>query len=130
MNTRTRIGSALIAAAVLLPLAAPAAGLGFLRRTPIYYFTDGDLKLMSDAALQILNGSDPSAQREWNNPKTGYSGKVQGLGRFKSSDGLDCRKLKLWNQAKGIEGESTFPVCRSAGGEWQLASGKELTQQD
>lgn len=130
MNTCTRIGSALLAAAVLLPLTAPAAGLGFLRRTPLYYFTDGDLKLMSDAALEILNGNDPNAQREWRNPKTGFSGKIQALGRFKSSDALECRKLKLWNQAKGIEGESTFPVCRSAEGEWQLASGKELTKQE
>lgn len=128
MNTRTRILSALIVAAALLPLAASAAGLGFLRRTPLYYFTDSDLKLMSDTALEVLNDSDPTAQREWSNPRSGFSGKIQGLGRFKSSDGQDCRKLRIWNQARGIEGESTFPVCRRAGGDWQLASGKELVK--
>lgn len=130
MNARFLALLSSVALAVpLLPAGAVAAGLGFLKNTPLSYFTQADLKLMGDAALQVLNDADPQAAREWQNPRTGYSGKIQGTGKFMSTDGLDCRRLKIWNQAKGIESESVYPVCRDPkDGEWRLASGKELTR--
>lgn len=110
-----------------LPLIGHAAGLGFLSNSPVYYFTDADRKLMNEAVAAVLGSDDGKALREWNNPRTGASGKVEGLGRFRSAEGLDCRKLRLWTQAKGIEGQATYPVCRAGDGEWRLASGKALT---
>ncbi|HEY5806695.1 MAG TPA: RT0821/Lpp0805 family surface protein [Povalibacter sp.] len=114
------------AALILLPSISHTAGLGFLNNAPISYFTDADLKLMHGAVLEVLNDADGTTVREWKNPSTGYSGKVQGMGKFRTADGLDCRKIKVWNQAKGIESESVYPVCRAAGADWRLASGKEL----
>ena len=105
-----------------------AAGLGFLKNSPIYFFTQADLDLMNETALAVLNDSDPEASKEWSNSKTGYSGRVQSLGRYRSSDGEDCRKVKVWNQAKGLQSEAIYPVCKTASGDWQLASGKELTK--
>ncbi len=113
---------------VSMPLPTVAAGLGFLKNSPVYYFDDADRKLMNEAVVEVLNEASGESSREWKNPRTGSSGKVQGMGRFRSADGLDCRKLKLFNQARGIEGEATYPVCRADGGEWRLASGKELTK--
>lgn len=113
-------------AALTLPLLANAAGLGFLKNSPISYFSDADLKMMNGAVLEVLNAADATTVREWANPRSGYSGKVQGMGKFRTADGLECRKLKVWNQAKGIESESVYPVCRAAGSDWRLASGKEL----
>ena len=120
--------SILLASALFLPLAAGAAGLGFLKETPLYYFTDADNKLMNEAVMGVLNDADAEARREWTNPKNGYSGRVQGTGKFRSSDGLDCRRVKLWTQARGVESETMLPVCRDAKGAWRLASGKELTK--
>ncbi len=105
-----------------------AAGLGFLKNSPIYYFGKADLKLMNEAALAVLNAPEADAQREWSNKKSGYSGRVQSLGNFRSAEGQTCRKVKVWNQAKGIESEAVYPVCKDQGGEWRLASGTELTK--
>ncbi|HEY6644956.1 RT0821/Lpp0805 family surface protein [Povalibacter sp.] len=105
-----------------------AAGLGFLKETPLYYFGDADRKLMNEAVQAVLNDASGEAAKEWRNPRNGYSGKVQGTGLFKSEDGLDCRKLKIWMQARGVESESTYPVCRANGGDWRLAAGKELNK--
>jgi hypothetical protein len=120
-----------ILSAILTTLAvvpAQAAGLGFLKETPLYYFGDADRKLMNTAVLSVLNDADGEAVQEWSNPRNGYSGKVQGTGKFKSEDGLECRKLKIWMQARGVESESLYPVCRVDGGEWRLAAGKALTK--
>ncbi len=119
------------AVAVLMTVAAApafAAGLGFLKETPLYYFGDADRKLMNAAVLAVLNDDNGEAMQEWSNPRNGYSGKVQGTGKFTSSDGLDCRKLKIWMQARGVESESLYPVCRDSGGKWRLAAGKELSR--
>lgn len=116
-----------VVASVLSPPVV-AAGLGFLKNSPIYYFTQADLKLMNEAALAVLDAPEPDALREWRNPRTGYSGKVQSLGNFRSAEGQACRKVKVWNQAKGIESEAVYPVCKDARGEWRLASGTELTR--
>ncbi|HKE94275.1 MAG TPA: RT0821/Lpp0805 family surface protein [Povalibacter sp.] len=112
---------------LLLPPQSHAANLTFLRNSPVFWFNDTDRRMMNDAAMQVLNDADPRAVREWNNPRTRAAGRVESLGRFRSADGMDCRRLRLWNQARGIEGEMTFPVCRVQGGDWRLASGVELT---
>jgi hypothetical protein len=127
MNTRVVL-SVLASSMLLLSSGAGAAGLGFLKNSPLYYFNQADMKLMNEAARAVLDAPEANGQREWKNPKTGHSGKVESLGNFRSADGETCRKLKLWNQAKGIESESVFPVCKTGNGDWQLASGKELTK--
>jgi len=126
--TRHRVLIFAALAAFTAVAAAPvrAAGLGFLKETPLYYYGDADRKLMNAAVLAVLNDDDGEAMQEWRNPRNGYSGKVQGTGKFKSEDGLDCRKLKIWMQARGVESESLYPVCRDTGGTWRLAAGKQL----
>jgi hypothetical protein len=104
-----------------------AANLSFLKHTPLHWFTDEDFRLMNEAAAFVLNDQDPLAKREWTNPGNGYSGWAQGGGSFKSDDGLECRKLRIWTQAKGVESNDVYPVCRDSSGRWRLASGKNLT---
>lgn len=125
---RLIIATAAIAAAGV-PLSSAATGLGFLNNTPLSFFTPQDFDLMRDAVKAVLEDPDPTTVREWLNPKNQYSGKIEGLGAFKSSDGLACRKLRVSTQARGIESAATYPVCRTASAEWQLASGKELVRE-
>ena len=126
MNRSLHSLLACLAFASVLPVSSHAAGLGFLKETPLYYFTPADNKLMNEAVFAVLNDSDAQARREWTNPKNGYSGRVQGTGHFKSADGLECRKLKLWTQARGVESETLVPACRDSKGQWRIASGMEL----
>ena len=74
MNRPTLILHGLLALTIAtLPAAAGAADLGFLKESPLYYFTDADRKLMNEAVQAVLNDSNVEAVREWTNPKNGYS---------------------------------------------------------
>jgi hypothetical protein len=51
------------------------------------------------------------------------------MGSFKSTDGLQCRKLRIWTRARGVENIATYPVCKTEQGDWQLSSGRELVKE-
>lgn len=113
-------------ASTLLSAGLPAADLAFLRDTAITALTDADRKLQNEAILSALEDPQPQTAKEWNNPKTRASGRAQTLGNFKTEEGLHCRKLQVLTQAKGIDNQFSFPVCKSERGEWFIASGKKL----
>lgn len=110
-----------------LPPVVSAAGLRFLKDSPLTYFTAEDRKMMQEAAYAVLDDPDAAAVREWKNPKNEYSGKVEGLGEFHSADGLRCRKIRILTRARGTENVTIYPVCKTEKGEWQISSGRELT---
>ena len=129
MRTCKSLSLIIAIAAAGLPMLSAATGLGFLNNTPLSFFTQQDFDLMRDAVKTVLEDPNPTTVREWLNPKNQYSGKIEGLGAFQSSDGLPCRKLRVSTQARGIESAATYPVCRTASDEWQLASGKKLIKE-
>jgi hypothetical protein len=104
-----------------------AANAGFLKDTALAYLTDEDRRMQTETALSVLDDANATSVKAWQNPKTGSSGRSESLGNFRSEDGLHCRKLRLSTTAKGIDSLFSFPVCRSAAGEWFIASGKRLT---
>ena len=112
---------------MMTPGVAFSANAGFLNDTAITALTDADRKIQLDTALVVLESADPKSTKEWQNPTTGSSGRIETLGNFKSEDGLHCRKMKLFTRAKGIESQFAFPVCKKVTGEWFIASGKQLT---
>jgi hypothetical protein len=105
-----------------------AAGAMFLQDTAHAALTEEDKKLQHDNAISVLNGEDANGSKEWSNPKTRSSGRSQSLGNLKSEDGLHCRRLRLYTNAKGVESQLTFPVCKNVGGDWFIASGMKLTK--
>jgi hypothetical protein len=119
-----RIACALL---TILPAALFAANAGFLKDTALAYLTDEDRRMQTDTALSVLDDVAAKAAKDWRNPKTGSSGRSESLGNFRSEDGLHCRKLRLLTSARGIDSQFSFPVCKSAAGEWFIASGKHLT---
>jgi surface antigen len=110
----------------MTPGVAFSANAGFLNDTAITALTDADRKIQLDTALAALESTDPTSTKEWRNPTSGSSGRIETLGNFKSEDGLHCRKMKLFTRAKGIESQFAFPVCKNTNGEWFIASGKKL----
>lgn len=90
------------------------------------YLTETDKKLQRDAALFVLEHAQPTASREWRNPLTGFSGRIEGQGDLISDPGLRCRKIKVVVQVKGAESVFVFPLCKDASGEWFFASGPKF----
>jgi hypothetical protein len=106
---------------------ALALDLDFLRDTPITYLTETDKVLQRDAALYVLEHTESDATREWSNPLTGFTGRIEGKGDWISADGQRCRKIKLVAQAKGAESVFVLPLCKDAAGEWFIGSGLKLS---
>lgn len=123
----TYVWCAIAMAALLASPRLPAGNLDFLHDTPMTYLTDADRKLQRQAALVVLEDERANAVREWSNPATGASGKIEGQGELISDDGLRCRKIRIAARAKGAENVFTLPVCKNAQGEWFFGSGLKLT---
>jgi|JRYI01.1.fsa_nt_gb surface antigen len=126
MNTRVSASVLIVVLTLTHHAHAAAANTGFLKDTALAFLSEEDMKLQTATALSVLEGADARGLKEWKNPKSGARGRSQGLGNFKSSDGLHCRKLRLWVEARGIETQFSFPVCKGNDGEWFIASGKTL----
>ena len=109
-----------------IPVGTFALELDFLRDTPVMYLTETDKKMQRDAAVFVLEQADPNASREWRNPMTGYSGRIEAQGDLISDDGLQCRKLRIVVHAKGGESVFVLPLCKDTGGEWFFGSGLKL----
>jgi pimeloyl-ACP methyl ester carboxylesterase len=120
---RVAIRCAVMIVICAIPARLFALNLDFLRDTPVMYLTEADKKLQREAALFVLEHEDPNASREWQNPQTGYSGRIEGQGDLISDDGLKCRKLKIVVHAKGGESVFVLPLCKNPQGEWLFGSG-------
>jgi len=100
--------------------ATQAANLGFLNDSPMSYFDDEDIRLLREAALKVLENKSSRTKESWTNPATGHSGRVEGRGAFTAEGGLACRRLRLSNRAKGMEGQATYTVCKDAEKGWMI----------
>ena len=116
-----------IVAAMLLPGVVAALPTDILGNSPILKMTDADKKLQYDAVLDVLESSDPRAMREWENSSTGFKGRIDAQGDMVSSEGLRCRRLQLRTQVRGLQSLFAFPFCKSAEGQWFIASGMKFS---
>jgi hypothetical protein len=110
--------SLLAVLATALPVAA--ANLNFLKDAPISKFTEEDLKIFTQTRDQLLNTGKDGETREWSNPATKASGKINIVKSFER-DGLRCRSLKITNRAKGLSQTNPANFCQQASQEWILA---------
>ncbi len=109
-------------AAIVCSAAVAQGGLGFLHDAPVGYFTSDDFALMQTATSEVLNSTDRHATKTWQNPATGNSGRITLLASFTSSEGRDCRRLRVENYTPEITGSSTVKVCRFPDGGWLIDS--------
>jgi surface antigen len=96
--------------------------LGFLRDAPVGYFTPDDFVLMQTATSAVLTGTDRGITKSWHNPATGNSGSITLLASFTSTEGRDCKRLRVENHTQEISGSSTVKVCRFPDGGWLIDS--------
>jgi len=113
----------ILLAMVAIPAAVHAAGvsgLGFLRNTPLAYFRQQDFDKMMASVREVLDSTDPAAKRTWANAKTGASGSVESVGQFTATDGAPCKRLRVRDQVKNLQGEMRYTVCRYPDRGWIL----------
>lgn len=116
----TAFATAVALACLLAIPATQAANLGFLNDSPMSYFNDEDVRLLREAALKVLENKSSRTKESWTNPATGHSGRVESRGAFTAEGGLACRRLRLSNRAKGMEGQATYTVCKDAEKGWMI----------
>ena len=88
-----------------------AVNFQYLRYSPIASFTSEDFELMQEAGYQALNEYEDGKVIKWENPETQNSGSITPL-NSSTIDGLQCRKVKIVNQAKNKYNESSFTFCK------------------
>jgi surface antigen len=114
----------LVAAATLSLLASlnadAAAGLMFLRESPLSRFTEQDFEILRNAANVVLGSSELGAAQEWSNDASGNSGRITALQQFTATDGRLCKRLTLDARSSQFDGSWTYTVCRGADGDWKI----------
>ncbi len=108
----------LLLSTALLATAAGASVYGFLDQGAVRYFRGDDAELM----MQNLNATlaDPAdgATQAWRNSATGSHGRAGVLKRFEH-DGMDCRRVRVTNHARGIDDTATADMC-NVDGTWKV----------
>ena len=117
--------------AALLVLAAGATGtaeaqtnLGDVRDAPSAKFQPADFDLLW-AAVDEVSRTKVGDARSWENPATGNGGTIKLLKVFTSTDGRDCRRLRMDNHAKSLKGSTKQIVCATPDGKWMLDAGAQ-----
>jgi hypothetical protein len=114
--------AALFAVGVLASPALAQSNLGELRDSPTSKFTPQDFEMFWAAVYEISRDKKPGDTRTWENAATGNGGTLKLLNVFTSTDGRDCRRLRVDNHAKSLKGSSKQIVCASPDGKWLLDS--------
>ena len=105
---------------VLFATASHASNLGFLKNSPLRYFTQEDMDLMMKNAEAALDADEPSARREWSNPKTGANGSAEIKSAFTGSDGAPCKRIYVVHNIKSWSNAATHAVCKYPDRGWIL----------
>jgi len=107
------------------PAALAQANLGELRDAPSARFTSQDFEMLW-AAVDEVSRDKIGAVRKWENVATGNGGAIKLLKVFMSTDGRDCRGLRIDNYAKSLKGSTKQIVCadpNDPSGQWMLDAG-------
>jgi hypothetical protein len=97
----------------LLPAAAAAQNLSFLKDAAVSYFDEKDVSMLLETVDATLDEQQPHAIREWKNPGTGNSGKMEVLGTTTSAAGTPCKRLRITNVAhNGVNSRASYTFCK------------------
>jgi len=117
IRARWLAAAALIAGCTAV-ITATAGNLSFLADSPVAYFNSDDMQLMRESANKVLDSPDANAQQSWSNAKTRASGMAQVRGQFTAANGTPCKRLRIVNQARGLQSDATYTVCKTADRGW------------
>lgn len=95
-----------------------ASNYGFLNDSAATYFQDRDEEMMSANAFYALNHVSDGKKVSWKNPSTHAWGYAIPSNTVRQHGSL-CRYLKIFNNARGVTGVSTYFLCK-VGKQWKI----------
>jgi len=98
------------------------ANLGELRDAPSAKFQHADFDLLWTTVDEVSKAK-VGTSKTWENAATGAGGTIKLLKVFNSTDGRDCRRLRVDNHAKSLKGSTKQTVCATPEGKWVLDAG-------
>jgi surface antigen len=107
-------------------LAAAQNWVGLLKNSPAESFDAEDLQLFLDTGRKALNEAKDNETLRWNNPKTRARGELTVTRSFEWKS-YRCKELRVYNEAGGRKGTSTFNLC-SVEGKWRLLAPSQVNQ--
>lgn len=114
--------AAALAALALPDVASAAAGLGTaLKGSPFARFTDQDTEMFLGTARTLVESKKDGDELRWANDASGAWGTMNVKRTFKRR-GATCRDVRGENTAKGRTEPFRVVLCRTAEGEWKIAS--------
>ena len=113
--------------AILTACATLMSGVGFaqtnlgdLRDAPSGKFTPQDFEMLWATVDEVSRTKQKGTTKSWKNETTGSGGTIKLLNVFTSTDGRDCRRLRIDNYAKSLKGSTKQIVCADTEGKWIL----------
>jgi surface antigen len=121
MRTRKQAIAAVLALSLCLVAAAQAQGSrDVLTGAVAAKFTSQDFDLMWAAIAEVSDGKKVGTVKTWENAATGNGGSLKLLKVFTSTQGRDCRRLRMDNHSGKQKGTSGQNVCMGPDGKWLL----------
>ena len=114
--------AACVAASLCASAVAPAqSNLGKdVQESPSAKFTPQDFDQFWATIDTVSNDKVTGMAKKWENSANGNGGSIKLLRVFTSTDGRDCRRLKVENHAKTLKGVSNMTVCANPQGKWLI----------
>jgi len=120
---KAALAALLVVGAIASSGASAQVNLGDLRDAPSAKFQPADFDLLWATVDEVSRGKAIGASKSWKNAVTGNGGTIKLLKVFTSTDGRDCRRLRVDNYAKSLKGSTKQIVCASPEGKWMLDAG-------
>jgi surface antigen len=113
--------AALLALSLCLAAAAQAQGSrDVLSGSVAAKFNQQDFDLLWAAITEVSDSKKVGTVKTWENAATGNGGSLKLLNVFTSTEGRDCRRLRMDNHAKKQKATSGQNVCMGPDGKWLL----------
>jgi hypothetical protein len=101
-------------------MALAQSNLGDFSDAPMAKFTPEDMEMLWATVDAVSLTRKPGTAKNWENAATGSGGTIKLLNVFTSTDGRDCRRLRVDNHAKKVKGSSKQIVCAAPDGKWMI----------
>ncbi|MCW8928929.1 MAG: RT0821/Lpp0805 family surface protein [Gammaproteobacteria bacterium] len=96
-----------------------AVNMQFLKYSPVSDFTPEDFEMLQTTGKKALTDNKDGMTSEWKNPESKNSGSITPISSS-TIDGMNCRKVKIINQAENKSGSAVFTFCQLPGNEWKI----------
>ena len=117
---RSKVLSGLVLSVGIASMSLAQTNLGQLNDAPSAKFTAQDFEMFWAAVDEVSASKTTGTSKSWENTATGNGGTIKLLNVFTSTDGRDCRRLRVENYSKSLKGATTQIVCAHRDGTWLL----------